>query len=370
MDTIRNLFSIFFNLEPATQDKILGTILVFIVLWTLRLLLRRLIRERLQASSVRVRYNWRKTADYTVMVLGIFFIGRIWIEGIQSLATYLGLLSAGLAIALQDLIINLVGWGFILWRRPFTVSDRIQIGEHVGDVIDIRFFEFSLLEIGNWVGAGPKHWSYYSPPQRRHLPRTTLQLQPRPTLHLERNPRPYHLRKRLGKSQKHLTPDCHHPCPQNKSPRTSRRPTLRHRLRNPNPHRLHQRCFQRSPAHPTLHGQPPPAPQLRTNHLGSHPTCLRPPCRHRPRLRNHPRIPPLPRRQKASYPTPARNNHPSRYLRRLIHHNHNSQLANILNAFRKSSIKCFNALSSFCALYKSITEAISNPNSAPPSGNA
>jgi hypothetical protein len=63
------------------------------------------------------------------------------------------LLSAGLAIALQDPIVNLAGWLFIIWRRPFVVGDRIQIGDHRGDVIDIRIFQFSLLEIGNWVDA-------------------------------------------------------------------------------------------------------------------------------------------------------------------------------------------------------------------------
>ena len=48
---------------------------------------------------------------------------------------------------------NLVGWAFILWRRPFEVGDRIQIGDTAGDVIDLRIFQFTLLEIGNWVDA-------------------------------------------------------------------------------------------------------------------------------------------------------------------------------------------------------------------------
>jgi small-conductance mechanosensitive channel len=69
------------------------------------------------------------------------------------LATYLGLLSAGLAIALRELVANFVGWAFILWRRPFEVGDRIQIGDTAGDVIDLRIFQFTLLEIGNWVDA-------------------------------------------------------------------------------------------------------------------------------------------------------------------------------------------------------------------------
>jgi small-conductance mechanosensitive channel len=72
---------------------------------------------------------------------------------VGDVTTFLGLLSAGLAIALRDPIANLGGWAFILWRRPFAVGDRIQIGPNSGDVIDVRIFEFSLLEIGNWVDA-------------------------------------------------------------------------------------------------------------------------------------------------------------------------------------------------------------------------
>jgi len=80
-------------------------------------------------------------------------ISLVWIEGMGSAATYLGLVSAGIAIALKDPITNIVAWGFILWRKPFEVGDRIEIGEHAGDVVDQRIFLFSMMEIGNWVDA-------------------------------------------------------------------------------------------------------------------------------------------------------------------------------------------------------------------------
>ncbi|MEX2585313.1 MAG: mechanosensitive ion channel family protein, partial [Balneolaceae bacterium] len=41
----------------------------------------------------------------------------------------------------------------LLWKKPFEVGDRIQVADDRGDVIDIRLFKFSLLEIGNWVHA-------------------------------------------------------------------------------------------------------------------------------------------------------------------------------------------------------------------------
>jgi small-conductance mechanosensitive channel len=78
---------------------------------------------------------------------------RIWFQGMGSLSTMIGLLSAGVAIALKDALVNLAGWLFIVWRRPFEVGDRIEVGDVAGDVIDLRIFQFTLMEIGNWVQA-------------------------------------------------------------------------------------------------------------------------------------------------------------------------------------------------------------------------
>jgi small-conductance mechanosensitive channel len=83
----------------------------------------------------------------------LLFLAFNWLGLIGSVGTFLGLMTAGIAIALKDPIVNMVAWLFILIRQPFKVGDRIQIGDQAGDVIDIRIFQFSLIEIGNWVDA-------------------------------------------------------------------------------------------------------------------------------------------------------------------------------------------------------------------------
>lgn len=105
----------------------------------------------LRGRDVQVQYRIRKTVAYITYPLAFLVIGRIWFAGFQAVSTYLGLLSAGLAIALQTPLVNLAGWAFILWRQPLKVGDRVQLGDHRGDVIDQRIFMFSLMEIGNWV---------------------------------------------------------------------------------------------------------------------------------------------------------------------------------------------------------------------------
>jgi small-conductance mechanosensitive channel len=75
------------------------------------------------------------------------------VGALSSLATFFGLLSAGVAIALKDPLVNLAGWFFIVWRRPFTPGDRITVRTHTGDVIDQRVFTFTLLEVGMETGG-------------------------------------------------------------------------------------------------------------------------------------------------------------------------------------------------------------------------
>ncbi|MBU1036226.1 MAG: mechanosensitive ion channel family protein [bacterium] len=139
------------GLSPEVQIKIFASLVISLVLWVLYSIIVKIVWRR--TENVRIRYSWGKTSGYVVIILGVFLIGRLWFKGFQSIATYLGLLSAGLAIALKDLVSNFAGWLFIISRRPFSVGDRIQIGNYAGDVIDTRVFQFTLLEIGNWVNA-------------------------------------------------------------------------------------------------------------------------------------------------------------------------------------------------------------------------
>lgn len=136
---------------PETQSKALLSVLTVAVIWLVRRLVIRLVAAKL--DEPRVRYQWGKGTAYVAYVLAFLLLGQIWVASIQNMGTFLGLLTAGLAIALKDLVSNLAGWVFILMRHPFRVGDRIQIGEHRGDVVDIRLFQFTLLEIGNWVAA-------------------------------------------------------------------------------------------------------------------------------------------------------------------------------------------------------------------------
>ena len=132
----------------SIQVKFKATFIAIFLFFIIRKIIMRVVRG--QTTDALIIYRWEKTSTYVVFVVGFIVIGRIWFEGIQSIATYLGLLSAGIAIALKDPLTNVTGWLFILSRSPFVIGDRIQIGQHSGDVIDINFFKFTLMEVGRW----------------------------------------------------------------------------------------------------------------------------------------------------------------------------------------------------------------------------
>jgi small-conductance mechanosensitive channel len=139
------------GLTRLVQDRLFSTLVILVGLWLLQRLVLALVYRG--ARDPRVRYKWRKTMAYVALLVGVVLLWHIWIGRIGALATFLGLLSAGLAIALKDAVQNLAGWAYIVWSRPFDVGDRVQVGPHAGDVIDLHLFQFTLNEIGNWVDA-------------------------------------------------------------------------------------------------------------------------------------------------------------------------------------------------------------------------
>jgi small-conductance mechanosensitive channel len=138
------------GLSADTLLKIAETFVSIAIVLILRAIAVRAVRERI--TDVKRAYSWHRGISYASGVVALLLIGRTWFVGLQ-LGTFLGLLSAGLAIALSDSLASFAGWLFIIARRPFKVGDRIQIGEHVGDVIDVRLFQTLLLECGKWVDS-------------------------------------------------------------------------------------------------------------------------------------------------------------------------------------------------------------------------
>lgn len=129
-----------------------GLTLSLVIYAILRVILGRAVRSAIQDTDLRFRVL--KAVHFilnTLLVLAAFelVVGENW-----SAASFIGLLSAGVAFVFREPLLNLAGWLFIIVRQPFSLGDRVQVGESTaGDVVDIGVHDFTLLEIGNWVDA-------------------------------------------------------------------------------------------------------------------------------------------------------------------------------------------------------------------------
>lgn len=83
---------------------------------------------------------------FFLLVISSFFI--TWASEIYSVIISLTAIAAALAIATKELLLCLAGSFYKAVARPFTVGDRILIGELRGDVIEIGLFSTTLLEVG------------------------------------------------------------------------------------------------------------------------------------------------------------------------------------------------------------------------------
>jgi hypothetical protein len=76
---------------------------------------------------------------------------------LTSLATFFGLLTAGVAIALQSVILSALGYFLLVGKRGIRVGDRVQISGVTGNVIDIGWLQFRLQEIDNETQQATGH---------------------------------------------------------------------------------------------------------------------------------------------------------------------------------------------------------------------
>ena len=151
MEQISKFINESIGISATTQKEILISIIIILLLSLFRFIIIRIVWK--QTMDVKVRYQWNHLLSFIIPFTGIILIGAIWVPAFEQFGTYLGIITAGLAIALKDPLTNLAGWLFILIRKPFVVGNRVQVGIHTGDIIDIRLFQFTMLEIGNWVEA-------------------------------------------------------------------------------------------------------------------------------------------------------------------------------------------------------------------------
>ena len=124
--------------------SIVAVFLIYIVKNTVAYYINRKIK------NINARHSYRKLTVYISSVIALLILGFIWIRRIN-IGIIFSIVGAGLVISLSDFILSFLGWFFIIIRKPLEIGERVQIGTIKGDVVDIRGFYITLLEIGDWV---------------------------------------------------------------------------------------------------------------------------------------------------------------------------------------------------------------------------
>lgn len=149
MKPIIDQLMVYIDKDQLVFKMIVSIVFVSIIWGCLRITLRILHKN---IEDVQLYHKIKKSLNLiTFIITTIIMVIYLFSGNVVSFSTFLGLFSAGIAIALKDFFVNMAAWLFIVLRKPFSIGDRIQLGDISGDVIDLRIFQFTLMEIGNWV---------------------------------------------------------------------------------------------------------------------------------------------------------------------------------------------------------------------------
>ncbi|MDB6087939.1 MAG: small-conductance mechanosensitive channel [Gammaproteobacteria bacterium] len=94
----------------------------------------------------------RKLALWTLVVA---VVGLTFVTELSSFATFAGLITAGVAVAMQSVLVSIVGYFFLIGKYGVRVGDRVQIGNVTGEVIDLGLVRMHLMELSSQGPLGP-----------------------------------------------------------------------------------------------------------------------------------------------------------------------------------------------------------------------
>jgi small-conductance mechanosensitive channel len=107
------------------------------------------------AHDPRRRYQFLLVRKIVLSALVVAIIGFTFATEIGSLATFAGLITAGLAVAMQSVLVSFVGYFFLIGKYGIRVGDRVQIGNVNGEVIELGLVRLHLMELSNLGPLGP-----------------------------------------------------------------------------------------------------------------------------------------------------------------------------------------------------------------------
>ena len=137
------------NMITTIGDDYLVLILKSILLLILSRILYKVIvlifTKKIKTSRKVFLFN--KNISILINIISLIVLFIIWEPHLKNIITLISFISAGLTIAIRDIILNLFAGIFINARKPFKLEDRISIDGVIGDVVVINALSFKILEV-------------------------------------------------------------------------------------------------------------------------------------------------------------------------------------------------------------------------------
>lgn len=158
LPTIQGIFGIPSELMVYANKAVIAVVIITFALAALTLT-EEWVKRALKLSEDETRYI-SGVLKYFLGGLVLLLIGFVFIGDVTFLTVFSGLVGAGLAIALQPIILNVIGWMSIVMSRLYKIGDRVYIGDNIwgalGDVSDINLFftRINELDRNSWQETG------------------------------------------------------------------------------------------------------------------------------------------------------------------------------------------------------------------------
>lgn len=128
--------------------KALYILAIVLVLFSISLLIK--LATRKYVNDNERLYTANKIVNFINVTLIVFVLLFAYLENVSYLVTVLGFASAGLAIAMKDLFMSILGWMVIVLGGSIHVGDRVKVKkdglEYVGDVLDVSLLRITIHE--------------------------------------------------------------------------------------------------------------------------------------------------------------------------------------------------------------------------------
>jgi small-conductance mechanosensitive channel len=140
----------------AAEHQLLLNALIIVVIALALLFLDQWLQHLLDNPKLDRRQveTLRSITRAVLRVIGILIILLIIIGMPSQFGTMIGIVGAGLTVALKDFIVAFFGWLVLMGRNGIRLGDWVEINGVSGEVTELGMFHTVLLETGNWSDSG------------------------------------------------------------------------------------------------------------------------------------------------------------------------------------------------------------------------